>query len=265
MAEGGVEVQQLFNNFLRCDRPHESNVSIVGAPREVTPTATPVLRHAPVKASESSSENSASGDKKQRRREQNRRAAVKSRKRKKFYMGELETKVGELKTRNEELVARLKALEEENEKLKLHQSKLVRSESAKDVWSPVVRVRKEPSSPEVSHTPEHVTTVVKSESAALTSQQRMTTQTICQFLISLLLAVCLAFGQSKKCSRVKNSFKAQQTSGLRSRQLSPFQRACGLIIPLKSTTFSRCSDSRDLDPLMPLTTPSWLIYSGFIT
>eukprot|EP00468_Gymnochlora_sp_CCMP2014_P008271 CAMPEP_0167763820 /NCGR_PEP_ID=MMETSP0110_2-20121227/13629_1 /TAXON_ID=629695 /ORGANISM="Gymnochlora sp., Strain CCMP2014" /LENGTH=193 /DNA_ID=CAMNT_0007651035 /DNA_START=117 /DNA_END=698 /DNA_ORIENTATION=- len=100
---------------------------------------------------ESSSKNKpASIDKKERRREQNRRAAVKSRKRKKVYMQELEAKVKELKETNENLLSKMQALLEENERLKKRQ----RADN-------VVKVKKEsPGTAVLSMEP-----VVKSESA----------------------------------------------------------------------------------------------------
>eukprot|EP00468_Gymnochlora_sp_CCMP2014_P005769 CAMPEP_0167752894 /NCGR_PEP_ID=MMETSP0110_2-20121227/7399_1 /TAXON_ID=629695 /ORGANISM="Gymnochlora sp., Strain CCMP2014" /LENGTH=248 /DNA_ID=CAMNT_0007638575 /DNA_START=128 /DNA_END=874 /DNA_ORIENTATION=- len=137
---------------------------------------------------ESSSKNKpASIDKKERRREQNRRAAVKSRKRKKVYMQELEAKVKELKETNENLLSKMQALLEENERLKKRQ----RADN-------VVKVKKEsPGTAVLSMEP-----VVKSESAALVSQQmELMAVMTCQNLMFLVMTL-LAFGNQLISSRV---------------------------------------------------------------
>lgn len=167
-----AEVHELFSLYLQDSRPHESNGSLVERPPVIeSPPSVPSISSSKEDNARSVTNNSEQkpslGDaKKQRRREQNRRAAVKSRKRKKFYLRELETKVDALKTRNEELVARLRALEEENSKLKLYrQPKIARLKESAAV------VRSEESSQtdcqtEPGERMKHIPTVVKCESAA---------------------------------------------------------------------------------------------------
>ncbi len=146
MATGQVAVQKLFHSYLNCDRPHESNVSLVGAPIAAVikadsqmdvsgiPEAKPVVMSSSGTAgpgsacelSDASTARTVEADgatinaaiKKQRRREQNRRAAVKSRKRKKVYLQQLENKVEDLKARNAELFALVASLEQENRRLR---------------------------------------------------------------------------------------------------------------------------------------------------
>mmetsp|Transcript_17396 Transcript_17396/g.33018 ORF Transcript_17396/g.33018 Transcript_17396/m.33018 type:complete len:279 (-) Transcript_17396:524-1360(-) len=201
-----VRVEALFNSFLSCNRPHESNVSLVGAPlAEIIPTAAPISLPScqtgvrkkvpePKDKSDSSSESSkkslspkpgvSSDEKKQRRREQNRRAAVKSRKRKKVYMQELEAKVKKLKESNEELLARMQQLIQENEKLKRARA---------DEPPPL-----QPQSPSPKsetdvddNLDKHTTPIVKSESAELVSQQmELTVGVVCLnwiFVLQLMI------------------------------------------------------------------------------
>lgn len=277
-----AEVHELFSLYLQDSRPHESNGSLVERPPVIeSPPSVPSISSSKEDNARSVTNNSEQkpslGDaKKQRRREQNRRAAVKSRKRKKFYLRELETKVDALKTRNEELVARLRALEEENSKLKLYrQPKIARLKESAAV------VRSEESSQtdcqtEPGERMKHIPTVVKCESAALTSQQRMTIERVFQFSIYILLAIYMAIGQLGLYLSPKASVPPR-VSGLK--QVKSFRQSWpktpGRSTPsqaLKSTTsLSKTDVVRKKffpnTPFPPLRFPAlrFLLYAGFVT